>query len=106
MKVEALGSPHNQHGNVYFVWENEGRGGQNCLYLQQFSLLPPRQRKSELLKVEVLLYRTTRYPARAGCRIHPFNIFVHFNLKNWYQVSQEHFSSNRIIPQKGPNYAT
>ena len=56
MKVEALGSPHNQHGNVYFVWENEGRGGQNCLYLQQFSLLPPRQRKSELLKVEVLLY--------------------------------------------------
>ena len=56
MKVEALGSPHNQHGNVYFVWENEGRGGQNSLYLQQFSLLPPRQRKSDLLEVEILLY--------------------------------------------------
>ena len=45
-----IGSPHNQRGYVYFVWANEGRGGQNSLYLQQFSLLPPRQRKSDLLK--------------------------------------------------------
>ena len=56
MKVEALGTPHNQHGYVYFVWENEGRGGQNSPYLQQlylFILLPPRP---ELLEVGLLQY--------------------------------------------------